>query len=99
MLNNTNITIKEAFTKEEIISVCSSNNINIILLNIYFTGEDIVKIIQTIKEINSKTPIIAIAAIAIAGDSHKCLQAGCIDYIAKPFSELYILEKIKEYIL
>ena len=48
---------------------------------------------------NSKTqniPILAATARALPGDREKCIQAGCDDYIAKPFTHRELGEAIKK---
>jgi len=45
------------------------------------------------------TPIVALTANAITGDEKKCIEAGCDDYLAKPFSKKGLLEKIRKYLL
>ncbi len=48
---------------------------------------------------NSKTqniPILAATARALPGDREKCIQAGCDDYIAKPFTHRELGAAIKK---
>ncbi len=50
---------------------------------------------------NSKTqniPILAATARALPGDREKCIQAGCDDYIAKPFTHRELGAVIKKLI-
>jgi CheY-like chemotaxis protein len=47
---------------------------------------------------NSHTKIIAITANAFKNDQEASLQAGCDDYIAKPFSETVLFDKMAYYL-
>jgi CheY-like chemotaxis protein len=42
--------------------------------------------------------VVALTANAMPGDKEKILEAGCHDYISKPFRLHEFLEKIKEYL-
>ena len=44
------------------------------------------------------TPIIAVTSYALSGDEAKARDAGCDDYVAKPFSPRLLLAKIAEFI-
>ena len=43
-------------------------------------------------------PIIAMTAEAMKGDKEKIINAGCDDYISKPFEPEIILDKIKKWL-
>jgi two-component system cell cycle response regulator DivK len=41
-------------------------------------------------------PIVAVTSYALAGDETKTREAGCVGYVAKPFSPRNLLEKVRE---
>jgi two-component system cell cycle response regulator DivK len=43
-------------------------------------------------------PVIAVTSYALSGDEDRTREAGCDDYIAKPFSPRQLLVKINEYL-
>ena len=46
----------------------------------------------------SSIPVIAVTSYALSGDDVKAFEAGCDDYVSKPFSPRKLLEKIREYL-
>ena len=43
-------------------------------------------------------PIIAVTSYALGGDDTRALEAGCDDYIAKPFRPQVLLDKLASYL-
>jgi len=43
-------------------------------------------------------PIIAVTSYALSGDDQKALDAGCDDYVTKPFSPRALLAKVREHL-
>ena len=43
-------------------------------------------------------PIIAVTSYALSGDEAKARQAGCDDYVTKPYSPRELLAKVREYL-
>ena len=41
-------------------------------------------------------PIVAVTSFALSGDDVKALEAGCDDYVAKPFKPRDLLEKVEQ---
>ncbi|MCX7832748.1 MAG: PAS domain-containing protein [Ignavibacteria bacterium] len=60
-------------------------------------GSEATKIIRKIPEYKD-TPIIAMTAFAMIGDREEFLEAGCTDYISKPFIKKGFVKLIKEYL-
>lgn len=43
-------------------------------------------------------PIIAVTSFALSGDDAKARDAGCTDYVSKPYSPRALLSKIREHL-
>ena len=43
-------------------------------------------------------PIIAVTSFALSGDNVKAMEAGCDDYIAKPFKPRDLLERVEKFL-
>ena len=41
-------------------------------------------------------PILAVTALALAGDREKCLAAGCDGYLSKPFTPQQLRDKVSQ---
>jgi signal transduction histidine kinase/response regulator of citrate/malate metabolism len=71
---------------------------DLILMDIQMPVMDGYKTTQLIRdELHIATPIIAMTAHALSGEREKCLQAGMNDYLAKPFKESDLLDKIEHW--
>ena len=46
----------------------------------------------------ARVPIIGLTAHAMAGDRERCIGVGMDDYLAKPFNELELREKIVKFL-
>lgn len=77
------------------IEVLKEKQADLILMDIQMPVMDGYKTTQLIRdELHLATPIIAMTAHALSGEREKCLQAGMNDYLAKPFKETDLLDKI-----
>jgi two-component system cell cycle response regulator DivK len=46
----------------------------------------------------SSIPVIAVTSYALSGDEEKARQAGCNDFVPKPYSPRQLLAKIRRYL-
>ena len=46
----------------------------------------------------SSIPIIVVTSYALSGDDKKAYNAGCDDYVSKPFSPRKLLEKVRTFL-
>jgi signal transduction histidine kinase len=75
------------------IKICQDMNFDMILMDIKLPKMNGFEAARRIKKIKPGVPIIAVTAYAMASDKEKSIEAGCDNYIAKPFKmeELYSL--------
>lgn len=77
------------------------NTYDIILMDINLgygmNGIELTKEIRKFDE-HKNTPVIAVTAFAMAGDEDEFINAGCSDYISKPFTKQLLLSKIYNFV-
>lgn len=81
--------------------ILEKENIVLILMDLSLRdGEDGLKITRNIRESgpDPKVPIIALTAHAFPEDRKRSLEAGCDDYVSKPFQWVHLKSIINKYL-
>jgi len=93
---------KEIFkvrTGVEAVEVCRNNpDMDLILMDIKMPILDGLKAAKQIREFNKNVVIIAQTANALAGDRENSINAGCNDYITKPFGRNALIAIIEKHL-
>jgi len=76
----------------------NKRDIDIILMDISMPKMDGYSATKIIREAGIKTPIIAQSAFIMDEDKDKIIEAGCNDFIEKPFNKEVLFAKIDSYI-
>ena len=71
-------------------------DIDLIFMDIQLPDMDGFEATSQIRHFNKNVIIIGQTAFALSGDKEKAITSGCDDYIAKPFEQLDLLDKIKK---
>ncbi|WP_167619686.1 PAS domain S-box protein [Maribellus sediminis] len=73
--------------------------ITLILMDIKMPGEfDGLEAARRIRKVNTEVPIIAQTAFASDSDKNRSIEAGCCDYIAKPYNASHLKKLIQKYL-
>jgi signal transduction histidine kinase/CheY-like chemotaxis protein len=98
-LKPTGITIIRSKNGMEAINQVETNNaINLILMDIKMPEVSGLEAARYINHIKPQLPIIALTAFAMDNDRQTCLNAGCVDYFAKPIAHEKLIALIKKYV-
>lgn len=98
-LHRTNVRLLRAENGKEAVDICHNNkDINLILMDIRMPVMNGYEATRIIKATNQKLPIISLTAYAMSDDKDKSFNAGCDEYVAKPFNPIDLLEKISRYL-
>jgi two-component system cell cycle response regulator DivK len=100
LLTSSGYEVIEAVTGVEGVTAAETHRPELILMDIQLPGIDGYEATRRIKANPSlrKVPIIVVTSYALSGDDEKAFEAGCDDYVAKPFSPRDLLAKIREYV-
>ena len=100
LIGATGYELVEAVSGEEGVTMAESHRPDLILMDIQLPGIDGYEATRRIKAnaALAHIPIIAVTSYALSGDDVKAREAGCDDYVTKPFSPRALLAKIREYL-
>ena len=91
----------EAVSGEDGVAMAETHRPDLILMDIQLPGIDGCEAARRIRAdpALAQVPIIAVTSYALSGDDVKAREAGCDDYVTKPFSPRALLAKIREYLV
>jgi len=100
ILEPVNCEIVEAHDGIEALEVATESKPDIILMDIQIPRMDGLEVTRKLREMETfaDIPIIALTAFAMERDEKAGLEAGCNDYITKPFNTTNFLEILKRYL-
>jgi two-component system cell cycle response regulator DivK len=90
----------EAADGEAGIAAAQAERPDLILMDIQLPGLDGYEATRRIKAdpAISAIPLIAVTSYALSGDERKAFEAGCNDYVTKPFSPRALLAKVRAHL-
>ena len=99
VLHDTQVQLIHASNGKEAIELCKSiSKIDLILMDIKMPEKSGYDASREILKMRPEMPIIAQTAFSMKEDKDKCLEAGCVGYITKPFDVDVFLELINTYL-
>ena len=98
MLNKTRANVWHVENGLMAVECCRQHpEVSLVLMDLKMPEMDGFEATRQIKSFRPGLPIIAVTAFAMPGDRDRAINAGCDDYIAKPFEREVLLEKLKKY--
>lgn len=100
MLGVLDYELSEAENGEEALLIVAKQRPDLILMDIQLPIMDGYEATRRIKADPAlkSIPIIAVTSYALSGDEQKARDAGCDDFVPKPYSPRQLLAKIRQYL-
>jgi two-component system cell cycle response regulator DivK len=100
LLGSVGFEMLEAWDGEQGVAMAQSQRPDLILMDIQLPGLDGYEATRRIKADPAlkAIPIIVVTSYALSGDGDKAREAGCDDYVTKPYSPRQLLAKIREHL-
>ena len=99
MVNGFSEEVFQVKTGNDAVEICRNNtDIDLVMMDIAMPGMNGFEATRQIRQFNQEVVIIAQTTFVLRGDREKAFEAGCNDYIAKPFGKDALIELIKKHI-
>lgn len=99
LLKSYGATVDEAVNGKDAYEKIETTQYDVVLMDVQMPVMDGIEATKKIRAtINKTTPIIALTAFALKGDSDKFLAAGMNDYLSKPFEEEQFISMIAKHL-
>jgi two-component system cell cycle response regulator DivK len=100
LLSTQDYELAEAENGVEALAAVAKQKPDLILMDIQMPIMDGYETTRRIKAdpATNGIPIIAVTSYALTGDEQKARDAGCDDYVAKPYSPRQLMAKIRQYL-
>ena len=100
MLTFTDYEIMEAESGEQALEAVAKQRPDLILMDIQLPGIDGYEVTRRIKADPAlrSIKINAVTSYALSGEEQKAREAGCDEYVPKPYSPRQLLAKIRQYL-
>ena len=82
----------------EAVTLNEEENPDLILMDIRMPGMNGLDATRIIKEINHNTPVIALSAYAFEENIREAKEAGCDEFMAKPFKVEDLIDMVSKYL-
>ena len=98
LLKTTTYRLVEAFDGEAGVAAALEQKPDLILMDVQLpkmSGIDATRKIRA-EAVTASTPILVITSFALSGDEQKAMEAGATGYLAKPYSPMDLLGRIRK---
>jgi len=97
LLSGAGYEVIEAVTGLDAVTIATREVPDLVLMDIQIPGIDGHEATRRIKSqpALARIPVIAVTSYALAGDDRKAAEAGCDDYVTKPYSPRALLAKVR----
>ena len=98
MLQKKGHRVFEAKTGEEALAIAKSKRVHLVLTDVNMPTMDGIELIGKLRELEhyAKTPIVVLAKGAKDENIERARAAGAVDWIAKPFTEESLVNKVNQ---
>ncbi|MBN1181240.1 MAG: response regulator [Bacteroidales bacterium] len=99
ILHDTQVQLIHAINGKQAVELCKSiNKIDLVLMDIKMPEKSGYDATREILKMRPGLPVIAQTAFSMKEDRDKCIKAGCVDYITKPFDVDIFINMINTYL-
>lgn len=99
ILSMNKVKVYHAKNGQEAVDLCRNHpGISLVLMDIKMPVMGGLEATKLIKAMRPELSVVALTAYALPGDREKILAAGCDDYLSKPVSVNFLIERLKKYI-